>query len=148
MTIIDDGKLRKAITAASLGKRDGVGLILRLWICCLRVAQSLFPRRRSQRPDDCRAGHVFRSLPDLRPLGGLFLVCSAINTGARRSRQITIVIMSISTPAGRLTLTRRRYLGANTVVAAKWRAGLLGWREYTARRSFVANIRRTKRGFM
>lgn len=35
VTIIDDGKLRKAITAASLG--NGMVRFWCLWFCCLRI---------------------------------------------------------------------------------------------------------------
>ncbi len=37
VTIIDDGKLKKAITAASTGQRDGVVRFRRLWLCGLRL---------------------------------------------------------------------------------------------------------------
>ncbi len=116
VTIIDDGKLRKAITAASLGNAME-WFDFGVYGFVAYALGKVFSRRRSQRPDDCRAGHVFRSFL-IRPLGGLFFGMLGDKYGRQKIPAITIVIMSISTFCiGLILLRDDRYLGTNTVVA-------------------------------
>lgn len=139
ITIIDDAKLKKAITAAALGNAMEWFDFGVYGFVAFALGQVFFPG--ADPGIQMIAALATFSVPFLvRPLGGIFFGALGDKYGRQKVLSVTIIIMSVSTLLywSDSLLCLDRDMGADIAVTGEIGAGLLCWGEYTGAAIFVA----------